>query len=264
MQIDLTGKNALVAGSTQGIGRACAELLALCGARITLLARDEAALQQVRDSLPNPAGVAHDYCRADFRQPETMQQAVEAHLSRHHKSPIHILVNNTGGPPAGPLTAANTDDFLTPFRMHVIANQLLVQTVLPGMKTAGYGRIINIISTSVKQPLPGLGVSNTIRGAVANWAKTLANEVAAFGITVNNVLPGATRTARLQALIETKATQSGKRVEQISTELQAEIPAGRFGEPQELAAAVAFLASAHAAYITGINLPVDGGRTRSL
>jgi len=139
-----------------------------------------------------------------------------------------------------------------------------VQAVLPGMKRAGYGRIINIISTSVKQPIPGLGVSNTIRGAVANWAKTLAGELGPFGITVNNVLPGATCTARLDALIEGKAKKAGVTVAEIGEQMKAAIPARRFAQPEELACAVAFLASPSAGYINGINLPVDGGRTSCL
>ena len=135
---------------------------------------------------------------------------------------------------------------------------------MAGMKQAGYGRIINIISTSVKQPLKGLGVSNTIRAAVANWAKTLSLELAPFGITVNNVLPGATKTQRLSSLIEAKSVKTGHSIESLEQEMKAEIPMARFAEPAEVAAAVAFLASPAAAYISGINVPVDGGRTGCL
>ncbi len=178
--------------------------------------------------------------------------------------PVHILVNNTGGPPPGTVIEARPEEFTTAFAQHLICNQILVQAVVPGMQAAGYGRIINIISTSVKQPIAGLGVSNTIRGAVASWAKTLASELAPFGITVNNVLPGMTRTQRLDSLIASKAEKTGKTIEQITQEMIREIPAGRIGMPHEFAAAVAFLASPAASYITGINLPVDGGRTLCL
>jgi 3-oxoacyl-[acyl-carrier protein] reductase len=177
---------------------------------------------------------------------------------------IHILVNNTGGPSGGPIADAKTDDFEKTFRQHLICNHILAQAFLPGMKESGYGRIINIISTSVKQPLKGLGVSNTIRAAVANWSKTLATEIAATGVTVNNVLPGATATKRLSTLIEAKSLKTGKAAIDLEKEMLDEIPMGRFAHPSEIAAAVAFLASPAASYITGINIPVDGGRTGSL
>lgn len=177
---------------------------------------------------------------------------------------MHILVNNTGGPPGGPIIDADTDEFLTAFNMHLVNNHQLTQAVVPYMKEAKYGRIINIISTSVKQPLNGLGVSNTIRGAVASWAKTMANELGQFGITVNNVLPGSTNTGRITSIIESRAQKSGRSQEEVKQEMEAEIPARRFAEPAEVAAAAAFLASPAAAYINGINVPVDGGRTGCL
>jgi 3-oxoacyl-[acyl-carrier protein] reductase len=177
---------------------------------------------------------------------------------------FHVLINNTGGPKAGEAISADTAEYLRAFSNHLICNQILVQAVVDGMTKAGYGRIINIISTSVKQPLRGLGVSNTIRGAVASWAKTLATELGMFGITVNNVLPGATKTERLFSLFRTKAEASGRKLEEIEAEWLKEIPAGRFAEPEELANAVAFLASPLASYINGINVPVDGGRTGCL
>jgi 3-oxoacyl-[acyl-carrier protein] reductase len=254
---------ALVGGSTQGIGRAVAEALAEAGATVTLLARNEAALRQVAAALPTPAGQQHGYLVADFGEPAQVAAAVASHLAAHPAG-FQLLVNNTGGPPAGPLLAAAPADFERAFAQHVICNQLLAQALVPGMAAAGYGRIINIISTSVKVPLPNLGVSNTIRGAVASWAKTLANEVASQGITVNNVLPGATITQRHEALLEKKIADTGQPRAQVEAAMLAQIPAHRFGQAREVAAAVAFLASPAAGYITGTSLPVDGGRTGSL
>jgi len=254
---------ALVGGSTQGIGRAVAVALAEAGATVTLLARNETALREVAAALPTPAGQNHDYLVADFSQPSQVATAVAGYLAAHPAG-FQILVNNTGGPPAGPLLEASPADFERAFAQHVLCNQLLAQAVMPGMVAAGYGRIINIISTSVKMPLPGLGVSNTIRGAVASWAKTLANEVAGQGITVNNVLPGATVTQRHASLIEKKIAETGQSREQVEAAMLKQIPAHRFGQASELAAAVAFLASPAAGYITGTSLPVDGGRTGSL
>lgn len=260
---NLAGKHALVCGSTQGIGRACATELARAGARVTLLARNREELERVRAGLPHAGGEnPHQYLVADFGQPDTVRAAVTEGLLR--LGTAHILVNNTGGPPAGPLVDATDKQFLSAFAAHLLCNHVLAQAVIPGMKGDKYGRIVNVISTSVKQPIRGLGVSNSIRGAVASWAKTLAGEVGPFGITVNNVLPGATLTGRHHALIKTKSEASGKSVEEIEQGMKAEIPLGRFAAPEEVAAAVVFLASPAAAYITGINLPVDGGRLGTL
>jgi 3-oxoacyl-[acyl-carrier protein] reductase len=177
---------------------------------------------------------------------------------------FHVLLNNSGGPSAGPLIHEPIDKFESVFRQHVLSAQTLTQLLLDGMIASGYGRIINVISTSVKAPLPNLGVSNTVRGAMSSWAKTLASEVAPWGITVNNVLPGATDTARLRNLIASKALKTGRTEEQVAQEMQEEIPLGRFAQPEEVAHAIAFLASPRAAYISGINLPVDGGRLKNL
>ena len=260
MNIDLHGKRAFVCGSTRGIGRAVAIELASLGAEIVLLARNEDALKKVLASLS--PGKNHRYIVVDFEKPDELKEKVIMHLKE--SGAVHILVNNTGGPPGGPITAATTEEFTRAFSSHLICNQVLAQAVLEGMKKLNYGRIINIISTSVKQPLKGLGVSNTIRAAVANWAKTWSNEVAPFGITVNNVLPGATLTDRLQSIIESKATKAGLTTAQIEDEMLLEIPMKRFATPEEIAHAVAFLASPAASYITGINIPVDGGRTSNL
>lgn len=263
MDLNLSGKRALVCGSTQGIGKAAAIELALLGASVTLLARNEEALKTVCAELPNTTGQAHDYICADFSNPTSLKSAVE-HRFGNNRETVHILVNNTGGPQGGPIVTAGVDEFTATFSAHLICNHLLVQALVEGMKKAGYGRIINIISTSVKQPLKGLGVSNTIRGAVANWAKTMSLELGAFGITVNNVLPGATNTQRLVNLNKAKSEKTGRSVDELKKEMVAEIPAGRYAEPFEIANAVAFLASPAAAYINGINVPVDGGRTASL
>ncbi|MFQ5632185.1 MAG: SDR family oxidoreductase, partial [bacterium] len=206
----------------------------------------------------------HDFVCADFSQPESLQLALDEYMHHDQNTPVHILVNNTGGPPAGPVAEATLTEFLDAYQKHLFCNHILAQAVLPGMKSANYGRIINIISTSVKQPIAGLGVSNTTRGAVANWAKTLAREIGPFGITVNNVLPGATNTARLQSLLRENAGKSGQTEQELIEKMLANIPVGRIGEPEDVAAAVAFLASPAAGYINGINLPVDGGRMACL
>jgi len=261
MNLNLNNKNALVCGSTQGIGKASAIALAELGANVTLVARNEEKLKTVLDELPNKYQ-NHNYIVADFRNPIELSEKVSKGLKTI--GTYHILVNNTGGPAAGPVFSADLEDFESAFTQHLKSNHILVQTVVPGMKESDFGRIINIISTSVKQPLDGLGVSNTIRGAVANWSKTLANELGQYGITVNNVLPGATSTERLSEIINNKALKTGKTVEDISRAMKNTIPAKRFAQPGEIANAVAFLASEAAAYINGINLPVDGGRTKSL
>jgi 3-oxoacyl-[acyl-carrier protein] reductase len=261
MNLSLSGKNALVGGSSAGIGRAVAAELAALGANVTLLARTESSLHETVATLDISQGQRHGYIAADFSDSKTLLEKVTALLERQ---PVHILVNNTGGPPGGPIIEASGEAFLMAYHNHLLCNQLLAQAVLPGMKAAGYGRVVNIISTSVKEPLDNLGVSNTTRWAVAAWAKTWANEVGRFGITVNNVLPGYTRTGRLQEIIEKRAAASGQSLEAIEEQFKKQVPAQRFAEPEEIATAVAFLASPAAGYINGINLPVDGGRTRSL
>ena len=260
--MSLDERLALVCGSTQGIGLASAEALALAGATVFLLARDASRLEQVRDTLPRPSGQAHDFLTADFSRPEGVRAVVDEAIAVGKT--FHILVNNTGGPPGGPITDASPAAFEAAFASHLLVNHLLAQAVLPGMRAAGYGRIINIVSTSVRQPIKGLGVSNTIRGAVASWAKTLAGEVGRDGVTVNNVLPGATRTGRLEAIVRRKAEAGGQSPAEIEAAMLEEIPVGRFGEPEEIAAAVRFLASPDAGYITGVSLAVDGGRTSAL
>lgn len=262
MNLDLLGKHALVCGASQGIGRAAAEALAARGADVTLLARNEAALRQAAEALPKPASAqTHAWISADVAEHGTLIRKVAAAMNARA---FEILINNTAGPPPGPVRTATAEQFVDTFHRHLLTNHALVQTLLPGMQAAGFGRIVNVISTSVKEPLRNLGVSNTVRGAVASWAKTLAGEVAAMGITVNNVLPGFTRTQRLDQIIQDRIAASGQSEAQIIQGMLAGVPAGRFAEAQEVAAAIAFLCSPSAAYINGINLPVDGGRTLSL
>ena len=262
MNLDLTGKRALVCGSSQGLGKASAIELAQLGASVTLFSRNVEKLQAVMRELDTSRGQRHQVLVADFTRPQEVKSAIEQHIAA--TGPIEILVNNTGGPAPGPANAADAQAFVDAFNLHLVNNHNLVQALLPGMKDAGYGRVINVISTSVKLPLNGLGVSNTVRGAVANWAKTLANELGQFNITVNNVLPGATNTVRLEAIIANKANKAGISEDEMAEKEKSTIPMQRFGEAHEFGAAVAFLASPAASYINGINLPVDGGRTGCL
>ena len=259
MNINLTGYKAIVCGSTQGIGKATAEELVTLGATVTLVARDEEALIAVRDSLN---GNGHQAVCADFDDQNILDERINSHVNRH--GPFHILVNNTGGPPPGEIIKANNEEFIEAYSKHLICNHILTKAVLPGMKSDEYGRIINVISTSVKEPIPNLGVSNVTRGAVANWAKTLSREVSSFGITVNNILPGATNTARLKSIISELASKQGSNSKTIENEMKNKIPARRIAQPEEIAYAIAFLASPAASYINGINLPVDGGKLMCL
>jgi 3-oxoacyl-[acyl-carrier protein] reductase len=262
MKLSLQEKTAVVCGSTQGIGRATAQELAALGASVVLVGRDAEKLSAVFSQLDTTQGQKHQSLVADFSSAAKVQRAIEGFVSAGGRA--EILINNTGGPTPGPAHQADTSAFLAAFEQHLICGQLLVQALLPGMKEARYGRIINVISTSVKQPIPGLGVSNTIRGAVASWSKTLATELGPFGITVNNVLPGPTETQRLAQIFDNKAQKSGRPRADIVAEELAQVPARRFAAPEELAYAIAFLASPSAGFINGINLPVDGGRTQSL
>jgi len=261
MDLDLTGKHALVCGASEGIGRATAHELALLGADVTVLARRAEALQAVVAALPCSGAQQHGWIAADVAQTDRLRAQVEALAAG---KPVHILVNNTGGPPGGPAHNADIAAFLDAFNKHLVANHAIVQALLPGMRAANWGRIVNVISTSVKEPIRNLGVSNTIRGATASWAKTLAGELGAFGITVNNVLPGYTQTQRLEQILAERTKATGKASAEIEQAMLATVPAGRFAKPAEIAAAIAFLASPAAAYVNGINVPVDGGRTLSL
>jgi len=258
MDISLHNKTALICGSTQGIGLAIAKELALLGANCILMARNEARLKEAVASLDSSLGQTHRFTVADFQHTDQVKEVAVALAAA---GTIHILVNNTGGPAPGLIQNAIADQFLNAFQQHLINNQQLVQALLPGMKAAGYGRIINVISTSVKMPIPNLGVSNTIRAATAGWAKTLSLEVAADGITVNNILPGFIKTGRLESLINNNAAVQKISPEELAAQMEKQIPAQRFGETKEIAALAAFLASPAASYINGTSIPVDGGKT---
>ena len=261
MNISLTGKNALVCGSSRGIGKASAVVLSQQGANVTLVSRSEDKMKSVLAELDDSNGQIHDYLVADFSNPSELKQKIEDLVSKKN---INILVNNTGGPPGGPIVNATSEAFLDAYHKHLLCNHLIATTVIPGMEASGYGRIINIISTSVKSPLNGLGVSNTTRGAVASWSKTLSNEIGGTGITVNNVLPGFTSTDRLDEIIQNKVNKTGMTLDETLDTMKSTVPMKRFADPSEVANAVGFLASPAASYITGINLPVDGGRTKCL
>lgn len=261
MNLSLQHKNALICGSTQGIGFSIAKELALLGANCTLIARNEISLQTALKELDTTLQQKHQYLIADFSDTENVKEVITAYAKQHI---IHVLINNTGGPPAGKITDANDTDFISALNLHLINNHNITTALLEGMKSEGYGRIINIVSTSVKVPLPNLGVSNTTRAAVAAWAKTMANETAQFGITVNNVLPGATATVRLSSIIENKSKKTNTELKAVEEEMLHEIPMRRFGQPEEIAAMAAFLSTPAASYITGQSICVDGGRTGSI
>ncbi len=262
MNLDLTGKTALVCGSTQGIGKAAAIELALLGANVTLLARNEEKLQEVLDELPRKKGQKHRYLVIDFSKTNQIKSKIDRYLAKYPK--VHILVNNTGGPAGGAVIEANPEQFIQAFNEHIVAAQILTQAVAPSMQMAGFGRIINITSIGMKQPIVGLGVSNTIRGAMGSWAKSMANELGKFGITTNNVLPGYTTTGRLQKVNEMRAASTNKTIVEVENDLLKDIPIGRFTTPQETAAVIAFLCSPAAASVNGVSIPVDGGKTSSL
>jgi len=261
MNLSLEGKNAVICGSTQGIGLAIAEELALLGANCTLIARSEESLKEVIKELDVSMRQQHDYLVADFSEPEGVKKIIEEHVQHHA---VHVLINNTGGPPSGQIVDAEEEDFLKAFNQHLICNHILTKAVFPSMKKEGYGRVINIISTSVKIPLKNLGVSNTIRGAVASWAKTMANELGQFNITVNNLLPGNITTQRLSSIIESTAKKGNVLIQVVEQNMKDDIPLKRFGDPLEIAAVAAFLASPAGSYVSGVSIPVDGGKTGSI
>jgi 3-oxoacyl-[acyl-carrier protein] reductase len=261
MDLDLNGRHALVCGASEGIGRATAHELALLGADVTLLARRAEVLQEVAAALPARGAQAHGWISADVAQLDVLDAKVRGLAAG---KPVHILVNNTAGPPGGAANAATLDAFRDAFARHLLANQVLVQAVIAGMQAQRWGRIVNIVSTSVREPIAGLGVSNTIRGAVASWAKTLSRELAADGITVNNVLPGYTQTARLAQILADRSRTSGQSESDVADAMLRTVPAGRFAAPGEVASVVAFLCSPAAGYVNGVSLAVDGGRMQSI
>jgi 3-oxoacyl-[acyl-carrier protein] reductase len=258
MNLDLTGKRALVCGSSQGMGKAIAIELANQGAKVTLFARNEERLQVAVNELN---GKGHDYLVANFDDLEAVKSQVKKGLS---SGDYHILINNSGGPAPGALHQADLNALELGMSRHLKVSHTITQALLLGMKTANYGRIVNIISTSVRIPIPNLGVSNTVRGAMASWSKTLANELGQYGVTVNNILPGFINTARIDSIVANKSKASGKSESEVEAALKDTVPLGRFGEPEEIAAYAAFLCSQSGGYISGTSLRVDGGRTGSI
>lgn len=257
----LDGRHALVCGASDGIGRATAMALATRGAAITALARNESRLKELVPLLLKAGAPVARILVADLDRREALSASIDHWIAE--QGPIHILVNNSGGPASGPILDATEEQFLQAFGRHVLASHLLVRKALPGMKAAGFGRIINIISTSVREPIPGLGVSNTIRAAMAGWSKTLAAELPP-GVTINNVLPGFTDTARLSELKAAMASRRSLSPSEVEKSWLTTVPEGRLGAPEEIAEAVAFLASPAASFVRGVSLPVDGGRLKSL
>ena len=260
-EVSLRGKQALVCGASAGIGRAAALALAAQGADVTVLARSQDKLQALLPLLEQAGAGRTRALAADLDDRAALEERVRAHLAAH--GPVHVLVNNAAGPGPGPLLEARAEDFLATFSRHLLAPHLLVQLLVPGMKQAGYGRIVNVISTSVREPIPNLGVSNTVRAAVAGWAKTLSRELPP-GVTINSVLPGFVETGRLASLAETLAAKQGKRPEDVRASWVGMVPEGRLGRPEELGAVIAFLASPAAAYVRGQCLAVDGGRLNGI
>jgi 3-oxoacyl-[acyl-carrier protein] reductase len=263
MTLDFSNKNILIGGSTDGIGWECAKLFSSLGGNVTLISRNILKLEKRRAELINNGSQNHNIVALDYTNPELVEKSLSVFITQN-KLKFDIVVNNTGGPPGGLLHEANSQELLNAFNMHLVSFHKILGLTVDDMKNQPHGRIINIISTSVKQPLNGLGVSNTIRGAVANWSKTLANELGQFNITVNNILPGATNTGRLNEIISAKANKLNKDQSEIADQMANEVPMKRIAEPIEVANAVVFLASEMASYINGVNLPVDGGRTKSL
>jgi 3-oxoacyl-[acyl-carrier protein] reductase len=261
MDLDLFGRHALVCGASEGIGLAAARELALLGADVTLLARREDALRAACDALPRREGQRHGFVVADASQTESLSKTA---VDLAAKRPVQMLVNNSGGPPAGPAHAADFSAYLDAFTRHLVANQVLVQALLPGMRDAKWGRIVNVISTSVREPIANLGVSNTIRGAVASWAKTLSKELGPDGITVNNVLPGYTETARVVQIVQGAMARQGKPEAEVRAELASHVPLRRFAQPAEIGAVIAFLCAPAAGYVSGQSIAVDGGRMQSI
>lgn len=247
-------RRALICGASQGIGLATAQRLSEMGMTLTLLSRTESKL---KNSLRELKGEGHDYVAADIGDLKSWKDELHA---RHQQNPYTVVVLNSGGPKSGPITRAEPEQFLQAMTNHLVANSVIVGLFLEEMRKQNFGRVITVTSTSVKIPLPNLGVSNTARAAVAAWGKTLANEVAAFGITVNNVMPGYTDTPRLRELIENAAGLAQKSYAEMETQWKNQVPMKRFAQASETADLIGFLASEKASYITGQNIAVDGGR----
>lgn len=261
LSTSLKGRHALICGASSGIGREIALCMAAEGARLSLLARSADKLTELAEACRQAGAESAAPFAIDLEDRLALAAVADDIVSAG--GAVHILVNNSGGPPGGPLLEASEADFLKPLTRHLFASHYLVQRLVGGMKSAGYGRILNVISTSVKEPIAGLGVSNTVRGAMASWAKTLAKELPP-GITINNLLPGFTATDRLDSLKSTVAGRQGISEENVEANWLATVPEGRLGDPRELAALAAFLASPAGAFVRGQSIAVDGGRLNSI
>ena len=257
----LQGKHALVCGASKGIGRATAQMMAKAGANVTVCARNADSLKALCEELTELGPGKHTAMTLDLENQEAISVQIPALLKQ--QGPVHILINNAAGPPGGPLLANTLEDFEAPFKRHLHAAHTLTQLIAPGMEQEGYGRIIQIISTSVKEPIPNIGLSNTLRGAMASWAKTLSRELAPC-ITINNVLPGFTNTGRLGSLASSIQERTGKSLEEVQEGWLNQVPIERLIEPLETASAIAFLALPASGGIRGVSLAVDGGRLRSI
>ncbi len=257
--MDLAGRHAVVCGASSGIGRAVATALGRRGARLTLLARRADRLSLATAELAREGIVAHS-CVVDLADP-SLARAVEALIVEHGEA--EILIHNTGGPPGGALLGAEPSSLSAAFTQHVLSAHILARMLVPGMVRAGWGRIVHVVSTSVREPIDGLGVSNTVRGAIASWAKSLARELPP-GVTINSVLPGYTDTERLAGLASATAQRTGTSTDDVRRQWTSVVPEGRVARPEEIAEAVAFLCSPAASYIRGVALAVDGGRMRSI
>jgi len=262
MDLGLRGKIALVCAASQGLGRAVADELASEGASLILCSRNEKAIRGVSDELALKSGVETLGFAADLSVKGEIEELIEASLK--YFGQIDILVTNTGGPPAGKFDELSHEAWIGATRLLLDSVLNLTRLVLPGMKERRWGRILNITSIAAKQPVDNLILSNSLRAAVTGFAKTLANEVAPFGITVNNILPGYTRTERVEQLAASIAKKEGVEPAAARARWEAEIPMRRLGEPSEFAALAAFLVSERASYITGSSIAVDGGWIRSL
>lgn len=261
MNITLEGNRALVGGATSGLGKAIALQLAACGATVTLMARNQGKLKTMLQELPRPSHQTHDYLIVDFENFDDFQERIQAYFDG--KS-VDILVNNTHGPAAGPAMDIGVQDYQEAFDLLFKTYCFTTSLALPNMLGNKFGRIINVSSMSVQEPLANMALSNSIRAAVVNWAKTLADEVAPHGITVNNILTGSFDTERLKTLHKKQAEQKGINLEVWRQQAAEKIPMRRFGRPEEYGYLAAFLASKFAAYITGTSIPIDGGALRSV
>ena len=256
----LEGKTALICGASRGIGAATARIMAKAGANVILASRSENQLNTLLSEISSLGKGVHQILVLDLEDTDSLEGRIQPILDQ---GPIHILVNNAGGPPGGPLLDASVEELAQPFTRHLHAAHTLVKLLTPGMIIADYGRIIQIVSTSVREPIPNLGVSNTLRGAMASWAKSLSRELHP-SITINNVLPGFTDTERLGSLAQSIHERTGKSIEAIHDGWMSQVPIERLIDPLETASVIAFLASPAAGAIRGVSLPVDGGRLRSI